>query len=105
MIGIFSRTAELYNALADETRLSILILARAKEKRELREFMKYLGGKSEEILEHHLNILEKVNLIQKRDTSYSLTKEGIRRLSEFGITESESIELAKERENLLEMYF
>ena len=105
MIGIFSRTTELYNALADETRLSILILARAKEKMEFGEFMKYLGGKSEEILEHHLNILEKVNLVKKRDTSYSLTREGIRRLSELGVTESEAIELAKERETLLEMYF
>jgi DNA-binding HxlR family transcriptional regulator len=105
MIGIFSRTTGLYNALADETRLSILILARAKEKMELREFMKYLGEKSEETLENHLNILEKVNLVQKRDTSYSLTKEGIRRLTEFGVTESEAMELVKERETSLEMYF
>jgi hypothetical protein len=32
MIGIFSRITELYDALANETRLSILILLRAKKK-------------------------------------------------------------------------
>ncbi|MBU7047964.1 MAG: hypothetical protein HXS54_16115 [Theionarchaea archaeon] len=102
MIGIFSRTTELYDALADEIRLSILILGRAKEKMEFGEFMKYLGEKDEETLEHHLNVLEKVKLIQKREASYSLTGEGIRRLSELGVTESEAIELVKERETSLE---
>ena len=102
MIGIFSRTTELYDALADEIRLSILILARAKEKMEFGEFMKYLEEKNEETLEHHLNILEKVKLIQKKDASYSLTGDGIRRLSELGVTESEAIELVKERETSLE---
>ena len=98
MIGIFSKTTELYNALENETRLSILILLKAKKEMDLEDFRNYLGEESIEILENHLNILEKVRLIQKRDPSYSLTKEGERRLSELGVTESEAIELTKERE-------
>lgn len=98
MIGIFSRTTELYNALANETRLSILILLGAKKEMDLKDLRDYLGEKSKEILENHLSMLEKAKLIQKRDPSYSLTKEGKRRLSELGVTESEAIELTKERE-------
>jgi predicted transcriptional regulator len=98
MIGIFSRTTELYNALANETRMSILILLEAKKEMDLKDFRGYLGEKSIEILENQLSILEKVELIQKRDPTYSLTKEGKRRLSELGVTESEAIELTKERE-------
>jgi DNA-binding transcriptional ArsR family regulator len=98
MIGIFSRTTELYNALANETRMSILILLEAKKEMDLKDFRDYLEEKSIEILENHLSILEKVELIQKRDPTYSLTKEGKRRLSELGVTESEAIELTKERE-------
>lgn len=98
MIGIFSKTMELYNALENETRLSILILLKAKKEMDLEDFRDYLGEESIEILENHLNMLEKVKLIQGRDPSYSLTKEGERRLSELGVTESEAIELTKERE-------
>lgn len=98
MIGIFSRTTELYDALANETRLSILILLGAKKEMDLEDFKNYLGEKSIEILENHLSILEKAKLIQRRDPSYSLTKEGKRRLLELGVTESEAIELTKERE-------
>lgn len=50
-----------------------------------------------ETLEHHLNTLEKAKLIQKKDSSYSLTKEGKRRLSELGVTELEAMELTLER--------
>lgn len=98
MIGIFSRTTALYNALADETRLSILILLRAKNEINLRDLRDYLGENHIETLEHHLNMLEKAKLIQKRDSSYSLAKEGKRRLSELGVTELEAIELTRERE-------
>lgn len=102
MIGIFSRTTELYDALANETRLSILILLRAKKEMDSKDLRDYLREKSIETLEHHLNILERAKLIQKRDSSYSLTKEGERRLSELGVTESEAIELTREREILIE---
>ncbi len=102
MIGIFSRTTELYDALANETRLSILILLKAKKEMDSEDLRDYLGEESIETLEHHLNVLERVKLIQKRDSSYSLTKEGERRLSELGVTESEAIELTKEREILIE---
>ncbi len=102
MIGIFSKTTELYDALANEIRLSILILLRAKKKMDLEDLTSYLGKKSIETLEHHLKILENAKLIQKRDSSYSLTKEGERRLSELGVTEPEAIELTKEREISIE---
>lgn len=97
MIGIFSRTTELYDALANETRLSILILLKANKEMDLKEIRDYLGKNGIETLEHHLNTLEKAKFIQKRDSSYSLTKEGKRRLSELGVTESEAIELTLER--------
>jgi len=102
MIGIFSRTTELYDALANETRLSIFILLRAKKEMDSKDLRDYLREKSIETLEHHLNILERAKLIQKRDSSYSLTKEGERRLSELGVTETEAIELTREREILIE---
>jgi len=43
MIGFFSKTIELYDALGDEIRLSMLILLRAKKKLELKDFEFYLG--------------------------------------------------------------
>ncbi|MGD2248089.1 MAG: hypothetical protein PVF58_06755 [Candidatus Methanofastidiosia archaeon] len=61
----------------------------------------FLMEESIETLENHLNILKKVKLIQKNNSNYLLIKEGKRRLIELGVTESEAIELAKERETLL----
>jgi len=65
---------------------------------DLTDFMDYLGEKRIEILENHLNILEKARLVQRGDSSYSLTREGKRKLSELEVTESEATELTKERE-------
>lgn len=105
MIGIFSRTTELYNALGNETRLRILILLRAKKEMDLKNLGYFLMEENIETLENHLIILKKVKLIQKINSSYLLTKEGKRRLSELGVTGSEAIELAKERETLLKSTF
>lgn len=98
MIGLFNKTGKLYDALGDETRLSILILLRAKKEMNLEVLTYYLGEENKETLEYHLSILEETKLIQKKDSNYSLTKEGTRRLSELRVTESEAIELTKERE-------
>jgi len=97
MIGLFNKTETLYDALGNETRLGILILLRAKKEMDLKDLGNYLN-ESKEVLENHLNILGKINLIQKLDSMYMLTEEGIRRLSELRVTESEAIELTKERE-------
>lgn len=102
MIELFGKTKGLYDMLGDEKRLSILILLRAKGKLSLGYLQCYLGENPKEIL-RHLNMLEKGRLIQKsKDSCYFLTEEGIRRLSELGVTKSEAIELTKEREILTE---
>lgn len=103
MVGLFSKTKRLYDALGDERRLSILILLRAKKEMNLEDIGSCLGEESKEILEPQLNILENSKLIQKSGSAYSLTAEGIRRLSELGVTESEASELAKERETLKDL--
>lgn len=97
MVGLFSKTRELYDALGNETRLSILILLRAKKEMSLEDFRNYLGEENKENLKYHLNILEKSRLIQKQDSYYSLTEEGIRRLSELGIAELD-VELIEKEE-------
>ena len=68
MVGLFSRTRELYDALGNETRLSILILLRAKKELGLGDFRNYFGEENKENLKYHLNILEKSRLIQKQDS-------------------------------------
>ncbi|KYK37632.1 MAG: hypothetical protein AYK19_00075 [Theionarchaea archaeon DG-70-1] len=98
MVGLFSKTRELYDALGNETRLSILILLRAKKELGLEDFRNYLGEENKENLKYHLDILEKSRLIQKQDPYYSLTREGVRRLSELGITELEAVGLIEKEE-------
>jgi len=98
MVGLFSKTRELYDALGNETRLSILILLRAKKEMSLEDFRNYLEKENKENLKYHLNILEKSRLIQKQDSYYSLTEEGVRRLSELGITELEAVGLIEKEE-------
>lgn len=51
-------------------------------------------------LERHLDILEKSRLMQESNSIYSLTEEGIRRLSELGVTKLEAIELTRERKKI-----
>lgn len=104
MIGFFTKTRELYNVLGDETRLSILILLRTR-RMSLEDIKNYLGRKPNEMLDYHLNILGKNRLIQKSGVFYFLTEEGISRLSELGITTSEAVKLAKEREALMTSEF
>ncbi|MGC1122125.1 MAG: helix-turn-helix domain-containing protein [Candidatus Methanofastidiosia archaeon] len=97
MIGIFNRTAQLYDALANKTRLSILILLKARDEMNLDDFTRYLEEVDTQNLGDHLGILEKAKLIRKELSTYFLTKEGRRRLTELGISKTEALELTKER--------
>lgn len=97
MIGIFNKTAQLYDTLANETRLSILILLRAKDEMNPDDFAQYLEEVDMQNLGDHLGVLEKSKLIRKELSTYSLTREGRRRLTELGISKTEALELTKER--------
>jgi DNA-binding transcriptional ArsR family regulator len=101
MIGLFGKTAQLYDVLANKTRLIILILLDAESEMDLADFIQYLGEDDLQNLGAPLKLLEKASLIHKRLSKYSLTGEGERRLAELGISRVEAIELAKERKDFM----